>query len=464
MPIRHAALPQPSSLPRAPSASLALAAWAHGLRLEHIPPHVVRHAKRMLLDTLAVAWAGAEAAGVAPVHAWLADQGGKPEASMWPRGGRLPAPAAALANGLSAAALDYDSVHDEATMHPDIILVPALLALAEREGCSGAEFLQAYVAGSEMLVRLGLGVKENPGWFLSSVLGGFAAAAAAARLLGLDAGGMHRAMGVCLSRASGAQQPLVEGSFTKRLQPAFAARDGVEAALLAQCGATSPARMFEGSLAFETLYVRLAPARILDALGETYHCTGLTLKDFPSCFCNHAAILAARDLYERAGVRAHDIETCEVGLTAYSARLVGQPFDPGDSPQVAAQFSAQYSLASVFLRGGLGIADIQPAAVREPRALELARRIRVRVLDGEAGKFTPAVVTVQTRDGRRLRSAVERIPGTPAAPFGDAQVRAKAERTFAGCRPAMARERVASLIQRIDNLEHLADMRAFLQQ
>lgn len=445
-----------------PSLSADLADWVYGLRLDHIPDSVLRHARRLLLDTLAIAWPGGTAAGVPQVCAHIAEQGGRPEAVMWGTDVRLPMLNAIFVNGLSAAALDYDSVHDEATVHPDIILVPALLALAEREGKSGRAFLEAYVAGSEMLVRLGLGVTHNPGWFLSSVLGTFATAAAAAKLMDLDARGIHRAMGICLSRAAGSQQTLLEGSFTKRLQSAFAARDGVEAALLARCGVTAPEQIFEGSLAFEKLYVELDPARVLDALGKEYRCEALTLKDYPSCFCNHAAILAARELRDKHSIRAEDIASCEVVLTPFSARMVGAPFEPTNNPQVLAQFSASYSVANVLLRGSLDVADIQPEAVLAPDVLALAKRIHVVAQDDQNDKFTPATVTIRTVDGERLSATIDRIPGTPTAPFSDAQLQAKAFRSFSQSSHPVTPEWVAALIQRIEQLDRMSNIQALL--
>ena len=200
--------------PPDPDPARALAHWAAGLRYEDIPAPVIAQAKRLLLDTLAVAWAGAGAEGITPVREVIEAQQGRPEAGVWVFGTRLPATQATFLNGMLTAALDFDSVHDVATVHADAVVLPAVFALAEREGLSGREFLAAYVAGDEVMVRLGLGVQSYPGWFYTSVLGVFAAAAASARALRLDAAGVRAAMGVALSRAAGVQQPLVERSLT----------------------------------------------------------------------------------------------------------------------------------------------------------------------------------------------------------------------------------------------------------
>jgi 2-methylcitrate dehydratase PrpD len=443
----------------APVFEQRLADWMAGLACESLPDSAVRAARRLLLDTLAVAWAGAGAQGVRPVLDMLAAQGGAAESRLWVSGLALPAPAAALANGLCASALDFDSVHGLATVHPDIVLVPALLALAERGGCSGREFLAAYVAGSEMLVRLGMAVERHPGWFLTSALGVLACAAACARLLGLGADGIGRAMGIALSRAAGTQQPLAEGSFSKRLQSAYAARDGLEAALLAQCGADGPRHVFGGRAGFEQLYVGLDRQQALEGLGSEYRFESLTLKKYPSCFCNHAAIVAALDLVQRQGVQADAVREGVVRLSPFSARLVGGAYAPKASPQVAAQFSVRYSVASVLLRGRFALADIDPAAALDPQAVALATRIKVRVDSEQEGKFVPVSLSVLCHDGTRRECTVERIPGTPELPLSGEELREKVLDCFAhGVRPMPAAQ-VRQLMARMDGLEEMADLR-----
>lgn len=440
-----------------------LSIWTAALRYEDLPADAVACAKRLLLDTLAVAWAGSGAVGVDPMYRMALRQGGEGESTNWVQGGRLPAMSAALLNGVYASSLDFDSVHDEATVHPDIVVLPALLAVAERDNVSGRDFLAAHVAGDELMVRLALGVQRHPGWFFSSVLGVFASAASCARAMGQDAEGVRTAMGVALGRASGTQQSLMEGTFTKRLQSAFAARDGLESALLAAVGVTSPEQIFEGAAGVEELYTGLDHARVLDGLGSQWQFESLTLKNFPSCFCNHAAIVATIELVRRHGIGAADVEDCSVVLTPFSARLVGAPFSPSDSPQVAAQFSAQYSVANVLQRGGFGVGDIDPSAVLDPAIIALAGRVRVSVDSTSTGKFAPATVRVRTRDGRMLSERVDTIPGTPAQPATGAELRRKAAACFAcGPRP-MPPQHVGQLMERIDRLETLQSMRDLLR-
>lgn len=439
-----------------------LAAWASRLRYEDLPPELVARAKGLLLDTLSVGWAGSAAEGIGDLHALVRAQAGAAEAGVWSFGGHLPATQAAFLNGAMAAALDYDSVHDLAGTHADIVVIPAVLALAERERLSGREFLAAYVAGSEILVRLSLACRARPGWFYSSALGVFGAAAGAARAMRLDAVRARHAMGLALSRAAGTQQTLAERSLSKRLQTAFAARDGVEAALLAQCGVTAPAQMFEGAAGFSALYGEVDTAAALEGLGREFRCVAVTLKRHASCYCNHAAIEAALELVARHGLRASDVRDVSVCITPFMARLVGAPYAPGDNPQVSAQFSVQYSVANVLLRGRFAVEDTLHAAATDPDVCALAARVRVDVDAAQAGKFVPATVRVRTTSGAALEATATRLPGTPSNPMPEAELHAKAMACFgSGVRP-MQIDAARRFAVRIAAVDTMADMREFL--
>ncbi len=438
-----------------------MAQWTAGLRYEDLPAPVIARAKRLLLDTLAVAWAGSGAQGIAALQALVTRQGGARDSRIWTTGESVPAAQAAFVNGAMAAALDFDSVHDEATVHADIVIVPAVLGVAEQRGLGGKEFIAAYIAGDELLVRLGLAIQTHPGWFYTSALGVFAAAAASARALGLGPEGILSAMGIALSRAAGTQQALVERATTKRLQSAFAARDGVDSALLAQCGVSAPAAMFDGQCGFETLYTKLDHAVITDGLGRDYRFASLTLKKYASCFCNHAAIEATLDLLSRPEFRAADIESASVRISPFMARLVGAQFAPGENPQVAAQFSVQYSIASTLLRGRFLVDDIHPSAVADEKVGALARRIRIEVDPAQAGKFVPATVTVRTRQGGQFEATATELPGTPDHPLSDAEHRDKVMGCLASGERPMSEAQALRLVAKVDRLESLASMRDF---
>jgi 2-methylcitrate dehydratase PrpD len=440
--------------PLADGATRRLARWAAEQRVEAIPPTVIAAACTLALDTFGCAWAAADAEGIAALRAHAAEEESRGQATVWVHGERATASRAALINGTMAAALDFDPLHDRATVHADIVTLPAALAVAERVGATGRDVVAAQIVGDELLCRLGLALVDHPGWFYTSVLGAFGAAAAAGRLLGLDAARMTHAFGIALSRAAGTQQSLVERRLTKRLQSAFAAEAGVEAALLAARGLTGPAEALEGRAGFEALYSRLDMDVLFAGLGREFEMARLTLKKYPSCFCNHVAIEATLALRAR-GLTAEAVDEIEVVLSPFMERLVGAPFDPGASPQVAAQFSVQYSIACALVRGRLGVAEISDAAVCSPTLLALARRVRMRTDPAHTARFAPIEVTARTRDGRVLAARGEVLPGTPDHPLSAAEIEAKFRANVAEGPRALGARAADALMGRLRDLDSI---------
>lgn len=410
-----------------------LSRFAAGLKVGAGPE--ARAARRLVLDTVAVAWAGADAPGVAPLHAAAGAQGGAPQARLWTSDARIPAAEAAFANGAAAAALDFDAVHEGSILHADAVVVPAALAVAEHAGRSGGEFLDAYVAGVEIAHRLSLATPRKGGWFGSSTLGVFGAAAASARLLGLDADGIGHALGIALSLSGGTKQAIVERTLAKRLQTAFAARAGVHAALAAAAGVTGPRDWLEGPYGWFALYEPGDPAQVLDGLGEHFVFTGTGIKKFPSCLCNHAVIDGVQSLVAQHRLAPGDVEGIEVTISPYMQRIVGGTFDPSGDAQVAAQFSVQYAAACTLRHGSVRLADIDPVRARDPSLAAAARAVKVDIEPDWPGQVSPARVTLRTRHLGTVSALVERLPGSASRPLDDAELMEKAAACF-GAGPA----------------------------
>ncbi|MBK8742522.1 MAG: MmgE/PrpD family protein [Betaproteobacteria bacterium] len=427
-----------------------------------IPDDVVACAKRLLVDTLAVAWAGTTSDGVADVAAMVGEEGGRPEATLWGFGRSATAVQAAFVNGVAAAALDYDSLHLAAMSHASIVTLPAAFALAERRPTSGRDFLAAFILGNEVHCRLGLATQAHSGWFYTSMHGVFGAAAAGAKVLQLDRTGVCNALGTALSHVGGTQQAIIERSLTKRMQSAFAARNGVFSALLAERRVSAPREAFEGKFGFYAKYENGDPGAVVDGLGRRYEILQTMTKKFPSCGCNHAAIEAALQLRREAALVASDIERVEVVISPFMARLVAAPYDPSGNPQIAAQFSVQYSVASALLRGHLGVADIQPDAARDPEVLAFARTVHVTVDPAlEDPSSMAAELIIGTRGKGVLRRRVADLPGTPEYPLREEDIKAKfRECTSLGVSP-LSPSQANALLARVQALEDVQDMSKF---
>jgi 2-methylcitrate dehydratase PrpD len=142
-------------------------------------------------------------------------------------------------------------------------------------------------------------------------------------------------------------------------------------------------------------------------------------------------------------------------------RLVGAQFSIGDSPQVAAQFSVQYSIASILLRGSFRLQDIDTDAVLDPAITECIQKIKIEIDETESGKFTPATVIIKTISGDLLSCTVNEIPGTPAQPLDDEQVRTKAMACLTSGPYAMTDTQARKLIARIDEIDQFENMQEF---
>ena len=444
------------------SISHRLASHAATTPYAAIPADVRNTAKLYMLDTLAVAWAGSDAPGCPEAHALQIDEGGRADSTAWAYGGKLSASSAAFINGMSSSALDYDSLGRDAPVHVNIAVLPAALAVAEKEHASGADFLAALVVGSDIVCRLGAAAKHPPrGFHYTAAFGIFGAAAAAARLMRLDAVTTRHALGLAFIQAGGTQQANIEPSLAKRLLSAFAARSGVYAALLAQRGITAPAHVIEGEFGLYKLYQDGSPERLLDALGSRFDSAALSIKQFPSCGCNHTTIAGMLDLVRKYDLQPDDVEAIDITVSPYMDRIVGMAYDPSGDAQVAAQFSIRYSAACVLVRRRLGLAEIQEAAARDPEINRHIGKVTLQIDPTLTSSRGPVVIRLRSKRHGELSTTVAHVPGSREAPLTEAQVNEKFDECFRlGTRP-LSKEQIATLTARVHGLEQFPDMASF---
>ncbi len=439
--------------------SRTIAEYVSRVQYEDLPASAVDAAKRNILDTLAVAWAGTAAPGSAELRELATRVADDDGATLWSTSRRVPAATAAFTNGAFAAALDYDGLHLDAIVHPAVVTLPAALAACEARGASGRELIAAFVAGTELMCRLGLWASGHSGWFYTSLYGVFGAAAAASRASGLGAGHTLMALGLALSYAGGTQQANVERTLAKRLQSAFAAKSGVEVSALAAAGLTAPSEPIEGRFGLYALYERGDPAQVVVDLGRSFAFEDIAFKKYPCCGCAHAGIEAALSIACSEAFVPDDVERVGITISPYMHRLVGGPFDPTNNPQVAAQFSVEYAVAVALSRRRFTIADIEPEAVRDPAIGRLVQRIDIAVDESWPDPLVPADVTVRLRSGREVRRRVDTFPGGPQLAMTDAELDAKARDCFAGGAVPLDADAAAALVKLVRDLERLDDVR-----
>lgn len=436
-----------------------LARHAIETRFEAIPPANLEPAKLLMLDTLAVAWAGADAPGCREAHALLAEEGGRADATAWACGGRLPAASAAFINGMASAAIEYDSIGLGVAVHSTIAVLPAALAVAEREHATGREFLTALVLGCDLTQRFAAAAAyPNRGFHYTATMGCFGAAAAAARLLKLNVEQTRHALGLAFLQASGTQQANIQPSLAKRMLSAFAARSGVYAAQLAARGITAPPDVIEGQFGFYNLYQPGDADKLLHDLGKRFDNDQASIKLYPSCGCNHTAIDAMLSLVRQYDLKPDDVTSMEATITPYIERIVGGAYDPSGDAQVAAQFNLKYSIACALVRRRLGLAEIQPDAARDPAIAAHMGKITLKVDERQTGTRGPVALRLHTRTHGEISCRVEDVAGSAGRPIPPEQAEEKFRECFSIGAHALADEPYSALKQRLARLEHIDDM------
>lgn len=440
------------------------------------PGEAVAAARNAFIDLIGVAIPGA----AEPVtrKAWTAIRGwGSGPCTVIGAGSRLAAPWAALVNGAAAHALDFDDNFDPAKAHASAVLVPAILALAEQEGASGRACLDAYVAGLQIMGRVGQGLNpahRNRGWHATATVGTIGAAAACARLLRLNETEAAHAISIATSMAGGFMSQF--GTMTKPLHAGLAAKSGIVAASLARAGVDAGLDTLDGPIGMNRLMVgpdlealRAALTHVehgqtlrfeTDSVGEPLLIlsSGLKVKRFPNCGSAHRAMDGLLELRERRGFTAEQV--AEIRVHAPASHLANLMYERPETP-AQARFSLEYALALIALRGRCSLADFAPAAIADPEVRALYPRIRRCSVDKGEGEF-PTRVEVELDDGTCDSTEVTMPTGSLAEPLTEAQLRTKFEQCAEGFVEPEALRAMQGLLGRFETLDTPAPLTALL--
>jgi 2-methylcitrate dehydratase PrpD len=378
-----------------------------------IPEAVIARARVALVHNLAVALAGRGRETVACAAAerfWALPA----EAMLLKSGRRASVEGAAFANAALMHARSQDDTHAGSTSHPGSPVMAAALALGEAEGSSGAELLRAIVLGYEALGRIGRDFDHlvtARGYRAAAVFGVYGATAAASCLLRLSGAQTAHALGLATHLSGGTAQVWTEGSAEGPLQLAFAARNGICAARLAQAGATAAREALEGRTG---LYRALAgtteaPREALEGLGTQWQIAEATVKPYPVCAILQGPVAALLDLARTEEFAPDTVREIAVDLSPYEAGYPGVD-NPGPfASAIATKLSAQFSLALAVAAGRVTPEGL--LRLEDPAVLSLAERVRV--VRDPALEPRLSRISVTLDDGRCLASRVDAPVGQP---------------------------------------------------
>ena len=448
----------------------SLARFVHELNYEKLPAEVRARVPSLVLDLAGIMVRARHEAESTPAMIAATQRLGLAQGSCTVIGdaaGYSPA-GAAMVNGTLAHSLDFDDTHAPGSLHPSAPIVPAALAAAESMGADGRSLIAAIVAGYEVQIRLSLALDPaahyDRGFHPTATCGAFGAAAAAGRLLGLDAEGHTHAFGIVLSMAAGSMQFLVNGAWTKRSHVGHAALCGLTAAMLAAEGYQGAAEALEGKWGFLHAYAPASDAgKVVAGLGERWETLKIAVKPYPSCRYSHAAIDGIRQLMREHRIGPDDVQSMTVGVSEPGWKIIGNPEAAKQSPAsvVDGQFSMAFCGAVTLRTGGL-VWDDYARHLGDPETLALCKRIRARV-DPRAQADFPAEMSasVEITTARGTFETYVRVPkGEPANFLSAAELRAKFDGLVG---PYLARERANALAEGLLGLESARDVGALLR-
>jgi 2-methylcitrate dehydratase PrpD len=448
-----------------------VAEFVLSFRLEDVPAGTREKAKQVVLDTLGIALAsstmdfGAIALDIAEAL------GGEGESQLIGRRRKVAAANAVLANGTLAHGLDYDDTLEEAIVHTGCCGATTALAVGEKVGASGGEVLSAAIAGIEVMCKVGLvvpGSFHRRAFHPTALCAPFGAAAAAGRLLGLEARQLANAFGICGSLSSGIIEYLADGSWTKRLHPGWGAHGGVVAAMLAMKGFTGPLSVFEGEHGFFRAFASEARPDLarLEELGKRWEIPRLTFKSYPCGSISHPYMDCALRIREVHGVRPEQIEEVVCRTAEGPVHRLWEPLAEKRRPATpyGAKFSLPYSIAVILARGKAGLEEFSERWTRDSAVLALAEKVRYEIDPTiDYPRRFSGHVRVRLEDGRVIEENQPHPRGGLEDPLPESEIQSKFRANAALCLSGARAEEILSLIQRLETLPtigRLADLLA----
>jgi 2-methylcitrate dehydratase PrpD len=424
-------LEQDRSAGGAAGATERLADFLAPIRFADLPAEAIDAAKIFVLDLIGCALGAMRTEEVRIASEVTQMLGGTPECSAIGFAYKTSCQNAAYLNGISAHVIELDDTHRGSITHVGAGVIPAALALAERDRVSGAAFLAAVVVGYEACLRVANAVQPSHwqrGFLSMGTCGTFGAAAAAANLRGLDAGRLRDAFGLAGIQAAGLNSSIYgEGDMGKRLCPGHAAATGILSVLYAERGFTGSRNIFEQRKGFcESFADRYDIGRITQGLGEAWEINRTSLKPYSCCRYNHASIDALLDIMRSESVAASEIAGIKV--RTYDIAVTNRPHRTHPRTLFDAKMSIPFSLAVVAHKGAGGESDFTEDLIADPALQSFAQKVRVEADPQMTAVFPrewPAETEVELSDGRRFVRHVPHPKGEPEAPMSRAEIEGK---------------------------------------
>lgn len=437
--------------------SQALAEFSGSLKIEAIPAHIQENVKLRLVDYAASAAAGCKVNKTmnSVVFRVLRQQGGEKQCSIMFSREKMSASLAAYYNAFVCNGADMDDGHMLANGHPGVCVIPSVLALAEWRGIGSGDIIPAIVAGYEVFIRLAGAIAPSHlkrGFNGTGTSGTIAAAAACARVLGLDSEKTHAAIGLAATSASGLMELNESGQAMKPINPAKSAYNGLMCALFAEGGAVGPIAPLDGTKGYLKAFSDEASYEtITDKLGEVFLMDTAYIKLYPACRHMHAMADCAA-IFNRQGETDPDgisgIRLCTYPASEKLTGLIRYPVSEDE-----AKFSLTYAAAVALTTGGFTLEDLYGAADMSPEIRKLIDKMEIVVcpeLEDRKNMIRGARMEIVKPDGQVLTARVSVPKGEKSNPLEDGDLYRKLSACAAGVLSAAQQERLYAAAMSFD--------------
>jgi 2-methylcitrate dehydratase PrpD len=458
----HAEALQP--LHPAAGATDAITAFVGTLQHEELSEEVRHYARRHLLDTVAVMIAGASGDVATRAEAMLAKVRPPGTVAVPGRARRADLLDAAFLGGTAAHGIELDDGYRQGSVHPGCTVVPAALALAQTRGASGRALIEAIVAGYETVTAIGRACHpelRQRGFHPTGAVAVFGAAMAAGKLVGLSARQLADALGIAASSSAGLFAFVNGGADIKRLHAGHAAREGLQAALLAADGVEGPPEVIEARDGFMQAFAfgRADRARAI-ALppAVAFGITDCYIKPYPCCRHIQPAVEALIGLLNDERIATEEV----VRIEAETYRIAAEHAQTGWDDFASAQLSFPYLMALAAKFRAIKFEHFAQATRHDPALAALAGKLRVTAppeIDRLYPQLRPARVTVTTARGAFTRQADEAL-GSRLLPLDDRGLRMKFHDLVA---PVLGAKAATDLGDRLWTIEALRDVAPLAQ-
>jgi 2-methylcitrate dehydratase PrpD len=441
------------------SRSRELIEFAHGLKLESLPPDIVQRAKGVLLDSLGCTLFGSLQPWSKIMAAEMLAEGSSGHSTIVGQARTVAAPAAALCNGTATHGFELDDLLDEAIVHPGAIIVPAALAAAEAVNAPGSKLLLGIVAGYEVLNRVGLAAGTEPahrGFHKTTVIGPVGAAVAAGVILDLKPEQLMAATGLACSTSSGIKSFAAGtgGGMMKRMHCGRAAESGVRMAQLAARDFTGPPTAIDGKFGLLEVYggKTARPELLTEGLGKDWAMTSIFVKVYPCCSWIQGAVQQLVVLRGPQPLKPDEIRQVRIGVSAYAAKNNGEPA-PVDT--MGAQYSFPYCAALALAGDPTDPGMYLEKEISNPARRALARRVELYTdaqMEAAYPRHYGSRIELVLANGERRASFVLDPHGFPADPVTGPERVEKFSRLAGYEKPAARAREIAAAVQRADKL------------